>query len=274
MWSGINSVVNTVFDLWLWPWQSLSPIWQICITAIPVTIFALLVFRLVSNQAGIVNSKDKIKAYLLELWLYKDDLGVLLRAQGQVFRYSFVYMRYALLPMAVMIIPVALVIVQIESLYAFKGLSSGKTAILAVTMDEKQNVTDEAVRLSLPDGLAQETPPLRINETGQILWRIRADSDGEHEIGLHIDDKSATKQVIVGSSGARLATTVYRSGDWRVLGYPAESPVSPDIGVLSVELDYPRARGEFAGLSSASWILMGVTLVLGFALRGIFGVTF
>jgi hypothetical protein len=39
-------------------------------------------------------------------------------------------------------------------------------------------------------------------------------------------------------------------------------------------MTYPRSRGVFAGLSSASWILFGATLVLGFALRRAFGVTF
>jgi hypothetical protein len=121
----INRTVNTVFDAWLWPFQGLSATWQIIITALPVTVFALLVFRFASNQDGINAVKNKIKAYLLELWLYKDDLGILFRAQGQVIRYSAIYLRYALVPLLIMIVPLALVIVQLESLYAFRGLDPG-----------------------------------------------------------------------------------------------------------------------------------------------------
>ena len=270
----INSVVNTVFDAWLWPFQSLSATWQIIITALPVTVFALLVFRFASNQEGITNVKNKIKAYLLELWLYKDDLGILFRAQGQVFRYSVIYLRYALVPLMIMIVPLALVIVQLESLYAFRSLQPGESAIFSVTVAETQNLDEVAANLSLPEGLVQETPALRVDSTRQVFWRIRGETPGQYEVVIRAGDRKIAKQVIVGESDVRLAPVIYRDGDWRMLGYPAESPIDAEAGVLAAELPYMRGRGEFAGLSSASWILMVATLVMGFALRGFFGVTF
>jgi hypothetical protein len=270
----INRAVNAVFDAWLWPFQSFSATWQIIITALPVTVFALLVFRFASNQEGITNVKNKIKAYLLELWLYKDDLGILFRAQGQVFRYSLIYLRYALVPLLIMIVPLALVIVQIESLYAFRGLQPGESVILAVTVAETKNLDELGADLSLPDGLVQETPALRIDSSRQVIWRIRGETPGQHALVIRSGDLEITKQVVVGESATRLAPVRYRDGDWRMLGYPAERPIEVEAGVLAVELPYPRGRGEFAGLSSATWILMAATLVMGFGLRGFFGVTF
>ena len=270
----LNLTVNKVFDVWLWPFQSLSPNWQIVITAIPVTVFALLVFRFASNQAGIYSVKNKIKAYLLELWLYKDDLAVLFRAQGQVLRYSFVYLRYALVPLLIMIAPLALVIVQMESLYAFRGLQPGDSVILTVTAGDSLDLYDIEDDLHLPDGLLQETPPLRIKGSAQILWRIRGDASGEHDAVIRLGNQEIAKRIVVDDPAVRLAPVVYRSGDWRMLGYPAERPFDAESGIVAVELPYERGRGEFAGLSSASWLLFAVTLVLGFALRGFFGVTF
>jgi hypothetical protein len=270
----INRTVNTIFDAWLWPFQSLSATWQIIVTAVPVTVFALLVFRFASNQEGINAVKNKIKAYLLELWLYKDDLGILFRAQGQVFRYSFIYLRYALVPLLIMIVPLALVIVQLESLYAFRGLHPGESAILAVTVAETKNLDEIDADLFLPEGLVQETPPLRIDASRQVFWRIRGETPGRHTAVIRSGELKITKQVVVGESDIRLASVIYRDGDWRMLGYPAEQPINAGAGVLAVELPYMRGRGEFAGLSSASWLLMFATLVLGFALRGFFGVTF
>lgn len=270
----INRTVNGVFDAWLWPFQGLSATWQIMITAVPVTVFALMVFRFASNQDGISAVKNKIKAYLLELWLYKDDLGILFRAQGQVIRYSVIYLRYALVPLLIMIVPLALVIVQLESLYAFRGLDPGESTILAVTVAETQNLDELDANLSLPEGLVQETPALRIHASGQVLWRIRGATPGQHAAVIRAGGLAITKQVVVGEADTRLGPVVYRQGDWRMLGYPAESPIAAEAGVLAVELPYTRGRGEFAGLSSASWLLMVATLVLGFALRGFFGVTF
>jgi len=270
----INRAINAIFDAWLWPLQGLSATWQIIITALPVTVFALLVFRFASNQEGITNVKNKIKAYLLELWLYKDDLGILFRAQGQVFKYSVIYLRYALVPLLIMIVPLALVIVQLESLYAFRGLLPGESAILSVTVAETQSLDELGAELTLPAGLVQETPPLRVAASRQVFWRIRGETPGRHAVNIQSGDREITKQVVVDEAGIRLAPVIYREGDWRILGYPAEKPIAAEAGVLAAELPYVRGRGEFAGLSSASWILMLATLVMGFALRGFFGVTF
>ena len=121
VWSAINTAYGAVFDTWFNLLAPLSTWLQILLTALPVTVLALLVYRYASNQAGIQLAKDRIKGYLLELWLYKDDLGVMLRAQGQVMLYSLRYMGLALVPMAIMIVPIGPVIVQLESQFAFQG---------------------------------------------------------------------------------------------------------------------------------------------------------
>ena len=66
----------------------------------------------------------------------------------------------------------------------------------------------------------------------------------------------------------------YQAGDWRVLGSAAEPALVSGGGIAVTEVSYARGRAEFIGLSSASWLLLGFSLILGFALRGVFGVTF
>jgi hypothetical protein len=273
VWSSINRAANAVFELWLWPFQSLSPNWQIFFTALPVTVIALLVFRYASNQEGITEAKNKIKAYLLELWLYKDDLGTLFRAQGKVFRFSLVYMRFSLVPMAIMIIPFALVVIQLESQFAFRGLEPGGSAILSVTVDSDIPVSHVEADLSLSPDLVQDTPPLRVDETNQVFWRITAVQPGRHAIGIRIGEYEITRQIVVGEM-RKLWPVAYRAGDWRVLGSPGEEALANDSGIERTEVSYARARAEFLGLSSASWLLLGFSLIFGFALRGLFGVTF
>lgn len=273
MWSVINCAANAVFDLWLWPFQSLPPIWQVCITALPVTVVALLIFRYASNQDGITAAKNKIKAYLLELWLYKDDIGILLRAQGRVLRWSLVYMRYSLVPMAIMIVPFALVVVQLESQFAFRGLEPGESAILSITVDSEVPVSSLEADIFLPFGLTLETPPLRSDQTGEVFWRIGAAEPGRHTVVIRIGENNITRQVVVGDQ-RKLWPSAYRAGDWRVLGSPAEPSLASEGDIVRTEVSYARARDEFLGLSSATWWLLGFTLLFGFALRGFFGVTF
>lgn len=274
MWSSVNTVLDAAFDAWFWPLKSLSAFWQICVTALPITIFALLVFRYVSDQQRIQETKDKIKAHLLEMWLYKDDLGIVLGAQGRVIVNSLMYMRHALVPMAVMIVPLVLVIIQLEARYAYGALVPGEPTILAVTLDAEVPLGKLDAALSLPDGLRQETPPLRIAETHQMLWRVSGESSGEYRIGIRVGELDLKKSIVIGEADASPSPVIYRGDDFRVLAYPLETPLPSDGFVAAIEVAYDRGRSDFAGLSSASWILMGVTLVLGFALRGSFGVTF
>ncbi len=275
MWPVINQAFNVMVDACLWPVQGLGATWQIALLALPATIIALLVFRFVSNQDGIRAQKDKIKAYLLELLLYKDDLRVTLAAQGRIISHSLRYMGHALVPMAVMLLPFILIMVQVESRFAFQGLEPGAAAIITVAVDQQQQrVGNTDYRLVLPPGLSVESPAVRIAATGEVAWRIRADAPGDYTASITAGERMLEKHIMVGERQTRLSASVYRSDDFRTLGYPAEPALPADQPVTGINVEYPRARGEFAGLSSASWLLLLFSIIFGFLLRGVFGVTF
>ena len=90
---------------------------------------------------------------------------------------------------------------------------------------------------------------------------------------MRIGDSEITRQLVAGDA-LKLWPTAYRGDDWRVLGSAAEAAL-PESGYVAItEVSYPRARAEFLGLSSASWWLLGFSILFGFLLRGLFGVTF
>jgi hypothetical protein len=274
VWSVINAAYSAVFEVWFGLLMPLAPWLQILITALPVTVLSLLVFRYASNQDGIRLAKERIKAYLLELWLYKDDLGVMLRAQGQVMLYSLRYIGLALVPMVVMIVPLGPVIVQLESQFAFRSIQPGESAIFSVRMVADKPVSHLDATLLLPNGVVEETPVLRIDANGQLLWRLRVDVPGEHAVKVIIGDQQITRRLLAGADVRGLWPQAYNAADWRVLGSAAEPSLPAGTAVISTEIDYLRVRAEFLGLSSASWLLLLFTLLLGLMLRGLFSVTF
>lgn len=273
MLAAVNDVMTTAVDAWLWPFRSFPPVVQFCALALPVTALALVVYRYASDQAGIRRTKDMLKAYLLEVRLFRDDLPVTLRAQGQILKYSVLYARYALLPLAIMIVPIALILIQVESRYAFRPLEPDESTIVAVTLNSPRSVTELNAALIPSAGVRCETPPLRLEDEQRILWRVRAEARGEHELRVRIGDELFAKKIVVGESGA-LSPAIHEADDIRTLAYPLEAPLPGDSLVSSIELTYPYSRGVFAGLSSASWTLFLASLVLGYAFRGLFGVTF
>ena len=66
----------------------------------------------------------------------------------------------------------------------------------------------------------------------------------------------------------------YRASDMRTLLYPRAAALPANGPVTTLAIDYPRASGEFAGLSSMSWLFFGMVMVFAFALRRFFDVSF
>ena len=274
MWYAINTALTGAFDLLLWP-VAWGPVWlQLALMAVPATAVMLLVFRYASSQAGLDGAKDEIKAYLLELWIYRDDLFVSLRAQLRLVIANLRYLGYLLPPLLIASVPILLMLVQVEARFARRSLQPGESVILSVQLDPGERASELPVELSLPRGLTRETPALRIDARHQIVWRLRADEAGEYTIGVRLGDWNLTKRVVVDDNGARLSPELRRASDPESLLYPLEPPIRVAAPVEAVTLDYPMARGEFLELSSAGWIFAGISLVFAFALRGVFGVTF
>jgi hypothetical protein len=273
MWPVVSTVINAPFNALFWLVHWLPAEWQMIVLAVPGALFALAVYKMISNQTAIRDAKDKIIAYLLELRLFRDDLRVLLRAQGGVFASIGRYVGHSLLPMLVMLPVFLLVLIQIESRFAFRGLSPNEQALVTVSVKSQQPVSHLPVSLAAADGLQVTTPALRADASGEIYWRVRALTAGTHDLKLNVSGELANR--IVNAEGAGGAMTMaYRASDMRTLLYPSVAPLPADGPVDSLAVDYPRARGEFAGLSSTSWLFFGMVMLFAFALRRLFDVSF
>jgi hypothetical protein len=80
---------------------------------------------------------------------------------------------------------------------------------------------------------------------------------GIHDLKLHVAGEQADSIVRADAAGGAM-TMAYRANDMRVLLYPRVAALPSGGPVASLAIDYPRARGEFAGLSrprgsSSAW---------------------
>jgi hypothetical protein len=273
MWAVVSTVLNAPFNALFWLVHWMPPEWQVVVLALPGAVFALTIYKLVSKQDAIRDAKQKIVAYLLELRLFRDDLRVLLRAQGRVFLNIGCYVGHSLLPMAVMLPVFLLLLIQIESRFAFRGLAPDEQALVTVGVAADRPVSHLPARLDAGNGLSVATPALRADATSEIYWRIRAISAGSHDLELHVDGERADR-VVKADAGGGAMTMAYRASDIRTLLYPFAAALPSSGPVTTLAIDYPRARGEFAGLSSTSWIFFGMVMVFAFALRRLFDVSF
>jgi hypothetical protein len=129
------------------------------------------------------------------------------------------------------------------------------------------------VELHVPEGVELDAPPVRTVD-GEAFFRIAAKSAGDHRLELRADGKTLTKTWAVGGELRKIP--VKRTRGWEGFLYPGEGGIPGDSPFYSVALHYPPRSFAFFpdGELGVLVIFFALSLVTGFALRGLFGVTF
>lgn len=268
MWA-FNSVFGRLFDLLFFPFRQLNPWFGMAFISLLTGLLMLFIFRLTSNQEGIRKVKDKIKAHLLELRLFKDNLNISLRAQGQILRYNLRYLGYSLRPMLFMMIPLILILVQLNLWFGYGPLRPGESAILKVKLEKSVKLMELDLALELPPGMQVETPPLRLEEQKEIDWRILVKSNGVHELIVNVGGQHLPKTIAVGQgSFSKISPVKVKNRFLEEVFNPGEKPLSSANPVKSIEVIYPPKRMNFLGLR-LHWLIayFALSLLFGFALK-------
>jgi hypothetical protein len=268
MWTSLTEFVTQLLAPVLRLIAPLDAIWQGAVLAIPVAVLALLSYRLFSDQAAIVRTKDGIKANLLALRLFRDDLRVMLQAQGRLFLLIGRYLRLGLVPLAVLLVPVILLLSQIEARSAFRPIEVGTPALLTLTLEESITPSLMDARLEAPKGLRVETPAFRSDSERVIMWRIKPTESGRHVLTIRLGNEALRRQVWAGNTRPeRLVPAIYRSNDVRSVGSPGEAAIDLNSSASKLSIEYEPLDNLFAGLSPASWSMFVSSLLFGFVLR-------
>jgi hypothetical protein len=274
-----NAITSALFDPLLAPFGEEHAWFDLLFWSVAGGIVALIVYKYVSNQGGIQRAKNAIKVHLLEIRLFKDDIAVVLGATARILLKNALYLGHNILPMLVMIVPMMTILFQLEARYAHDPLPVGSVNLLIVKLDGRQpGVPDtatglaEAVHLEIPDGLSLDAPPVRTAE-GEVAWRLRAERPGDHVASIHVGDEIVEKRIAVG--GPPRKVPVLRTKGLEGLLYPGEPGLPAESRVYSARLSYPERDlgwlpgGEMGVLAT----FFGLSILSGFALKGLFGVT-
>jgi hypothetical protein len=92
-----------------------SLVWVLAISIV-IGFLMVIVFRYTSDQKAIGRAKDRLKAHLLAVRLFQDQLPVVMRAYGKILRGTGSYLRLAFTPFLIAILPITFLIVQLDPL--------------------------------------------------------------------------------------------------------------------------------------------------------------
>ncbi len=121
----INYILNSLFDVFFYPFGSIDSIYGLCAISLLTAIIALPIFKYTSNQEGIKRVKARIMGHLLELRLFKDDIRIILSAQKDILKHNMIYLRYTLKPLIFMMIPIVVIFIHTAVRYEYRPLHPG-----------------------------------------------------------------------------------------------------------------------------------------------------
>lgn len=264
LFSWINLLVNPVAG-WLLAPIGRMPGWlsNTIISAITGPVL-LLIFKYTSKQRAIGQVKDAIKANMLALKLFKDELSVTFRAQGRLFLGALRLLRYSLRPLAVMIVPVLLELAQMGSWYQWRPLRPGEETLVTIVLNGPSGGAMPEVEIASMDGAEVAAGPVRIPSKNEVCWQIRAVEEGRHRIVFRVGGQQVEKELVVGDGLLRVSA-VRPGWDWTaIILHPLEKPLGGDCPVRSIAIDYPPRPSWASGTDS--WVAYFFVVSIAFAL--------
>ena len=224
----------------------------------------LVVFKYTSNQKAIQQARNGIKANLLALSLFKENMFVGLRCQGALLGFAAKLLAFSLVPMLVMFVPMSLLLGQLSLWFQVRPLKVNEEAIVSVNLQKNQDAPIPEVRLLENSAVTTIAGPVRVPTKQMICWRLRAIKPGLHQVQFEVAGQSVSKELAIGDS---LMPSSLKRPAWNlvdVMLYPREEPFVQSSLVQSIEIDYPERSSWTIGTNTwlIYWFLISMVSAL------------
>jgi hypothetical protein len=248
-----------------------NPVWLVLAISVVVGLLMVIVFRYTSDQKAIGRAKDRLKAHLLAVRLFQDQLPVVLRAYGQILLGTGRYLRLAFTPLLIAILPITFLIVQLDRYFGAMPFQPGQAFLVEARVKTADSL--DQLQLQLPDGLMTSAPAVHVLKENSAVWRVVTQRDGQFDVNVRVGGDSAVKRVVVESGLARLSPIRLRGNFWKRALESAEPAIADSSAIDSIEVNYPARDIHFAWMEW-NWIVLFfvVSLIAGFIFKSVFGI--
>jgi len=270
----LNLIIGKAIAILFLPFINLNPWAAMIFISLLTALLMLLIYKKISNQAGIKQVKNRIKANLLEMRLYQNDFRILLSTQKSLLLANARYLVYNFKPLVVMIIPVFFLLAQMNLWFGYRSPEVNETLLLKVRFIETMEVDKLSLDLETPSGVVVDSPPLRIIDERQADWRLKIQGQTRQPLVISVDGERYLKSIPVNrNSLSRISTVRVKKNLWREFLYPGEKPLPPDSYVKKIEIVYPEKRLVLLGIRF-HWLVAFflLSILFGLAFKGWFKV--
>src|SRR6266852_9665254 len=248
-----------------------APLLLVLAISIVIGLLMVIVFRYTSDQKAIGRAKDQLKAHLLAVRLFQDQLPVVMRAYGRILRGTGTYLRLAFTPFLIAILPITFLIIQLDRYFGWMPLSPAQTFLVEARIEDPAAANE--AELQLPPELVSSAPAVHIPSDKEVVWRVVAQRVGQYDIHITAAGQTVSKQVVVSPGLARVSPVRLRGNFWERMFTSGETALADNSPVQAIAISYaPRVIG-FAGMEW-NWIVLFfvVSLIAGFVFKSVLGI--
>jgi uncharacterized membrane protein (DUF106 family) len=248
-----------------------SPLAIVVVLSLVVGLLMVVLFGYTSDQKAIGVAKDQLKAHLLAVRLYRDQIPVVMGSYGKILRGTGRYLKLAFKPLLYVIVPITLLVVQVDRYLGSTPIPTNAPFLLTAHFTGSDPLDD--VTLDLPPEITTTAPPVHVPASNEIVWRLAASKEGQYDVKIVASGESAAKAVCVGSDLPRISTVRLRGQFWRRIFTSAEPALPENNPVESIAINYPDRSIDVAGYGiNWIWLFFILSMVAGFVFKELLGI--
>lgn len=247
----VNQVSNKVFALLCIPGRLLGEWGELGWISLVLGAGMALLFRWLVDRPRLEAARARLRAALLELWLFRHDPWVVLRAEGELLGANVAYLRAFFVPLAAALLVSAPLLIQAYSRWGLQPAETGKALLLTAQLEPG---SDWGVDLEWVKGQGTILPPVREPARNRLVWRIEPAIEGALVLALRSRGGSAEFPLVVGQAGSGISALRAKEGLQQLL-HPQLPGLEAGSGFQSIQAEYPQ--------SDSPWLLWlsGVSLL-------------
>jgi uncharacterized membrane protein (DUF106 family) len=259
--------------LFLASWLT-SPLAIVIALSVVIGLLMIVLFGYTSDQKAIAIAKDQLKAHLLAVRLYRDQLHVVMGSYGKVLRGTGRYLKLAFKPLLYVIIPITLMIVWLDRSLGLTAIQTNTPFLLTARVNNADALDN--ISIDLPPGITATAPPVHVAADNEVVWRLVASQDGEYDVKIKTaGGQSVTKTVRVTSRLAQLSPERLRDHFWERIFSSGESALPGNSVVESIAVNYPE-RNIPLGIAGYEmnwiWLFFILSMIAGFIFKELLGI--
>jgi uncharacterized membrane protein (DUF106 family) len=247
-----------------------SPLAIVIAFSVIIGLLMIVLFGYTSNQKAIGVAKDQLKAHLLAVRLFQDQLHVVMGSYGRILRGTGRYLKLAFMPLLYVIIPITFLIVQLDRYLGTTPVPVNATFLLTVHTSAG---APNDLSVELPSGIVITAPPVHIPADNEVTWRLAGTQEGKFDLKIAAGGQSVDKNLSVGNDLARVSPVRMRGKVWERIFSSAESALPDSSPIESIAIAYPERTIDVFGYEmNWIWLFFILSMIAGFIFKELLGI--